>query len=150
MARVYRTAAVLLAVLLLSHCGFSQKREAAEAVVTRYFEALRAGDYQRAVDLYAESYLERRPPGGHLAQLAGLNSRLGELLSYTVRDWSIKKSAGTVDATFVQVTYDVQYSRGRVRELFVLQATGEAEAFQILEHRIRLQEPPGHGDTQFI
>lgn len=150
MARVYRMATVLLAILLLAHCGFSQKREAAEAVVARYFEALRAGDYQSAVDLYADAYLARRPPGGHLAQLADLNSRLGELLNYAVRDWSIKKTAGTVDATFVQVTYDVQYSRGRVRELFVLQATGDAEGFQILEHRIRVEGPPGQGETQFI
>jgi ketosteroid isomerase-like protein len=150
MRRFFRMAAVLLAALLLAYCGFTEKRAAAEAVVARYFEALRAGDYQGAVDLYADSYRQRPPPGGHPAQLRALNGRLGDLQTYAAMEWSVKKSAGAIDATYVQVTYDVRYSRGRVRELFILQTTGDDETFQILDHRIRIQSPPGQGETRFI
>jgi len=143
-----RTCGLLLVLLLLlSGCGFSDSRDAAANVMEQYFAAIEGQDYPAAMAFYADSFFRESSRQDWEAQLRRYNRQLGDLESHEALSWNVKKHVGAKAGTFVRVVYKTRYSRHPALEQFILKKT--RDAYRIIAHRIQAEGVP-QGETQFI
>ena len=139
---------LLLLLLLLAGCGFSDSREAAAEVMGQYFAALEAQDYPSAMEFYADAFFKDSSRETWEAQLRRYNHLLGDLKSFEAVSWNVKKNVGANAGTFVRVIYKTLYSRHPAVEQFIL--IKEDAGFRIIAHQLDAGKAPGGGPTQFI
>jgi len=139
---------LLVSLLFLSSCGFSDSREAAAEVMAQYFAAIEGQDFQSAMAFYADGFFRDSSEQDWEAQLRRYNHQLGDLESYEAVSWNIKKNVGANAGTFVRVVYRTHYSRHPAVEQFILKKAQAAD-YRIIAHRIQAEAMP-RGETQFI
>jgi alkanesulfonate monooxygenase SsuD/methylene tetrahydromethanopterin reductase-like flavin-dependent oxidoreductase (luciferase family) len=137
----------LLLALLMAGCGFSDSREAAAEVISRYFEAIGKRDYEEALTVFAETFFRDTAREARKAELEAHLRLFGDLESYKTVRWNVKKNVGANGGTFVQVTCKTRYSRQPAMEQFILKEA--ALGFRIIAHHIEAMNMP-RGETHYI
>lgn len=96
--------------------AFSSK-EPAEALISRHFSAVSAGDIALAMANYAsEFFSEARSRESWAQTVSRIPGELGPVRRYELTGWSMRIDA---DGVFWEMDYDVQYTEKNTRETFL-------------------------------
>jgi hypothetical protein len=136
-ARSLLLSLLLLSVCLIPACNPIQDTKEAEAIVDKYFAAMKGHDFNRALDFYAPEFFQKTPSDKWLRSLESINGRLGDLQDYTLGSWHIDAHAGTGAGTYYTLQYVVHYAKFSSTETFVLEKLGDPSSFKILSQNIQ-------------
>jgi hypothetical protein len=117
--------------------GMKMKPQA-ESVGQQLYEAIRAKDYDRALSLYDPMFFQQTNRDEWRKMLAGINTKLGDLVSYEQRGWNINAQTGTGSASgvYVTLTYKVTYAKYPADETLSLFMPAGGSKFTITGHNI--------------
>ena len=141
-------ALALIGFLLPASCGFSSSQEDAAGIMNHYFTALADQNYAGAVDYFADELLKKTSRPKWEAKLRGYNRQLGNLESFEAVSWNVQRKMGTDAMTLVKVVYQTRYSRRPAVETFILKKGDQG--FQIVAHRMTIEDGPPEGRTDYI
>lgn len=126
---------MLLLLFVLCGCGVFTAKPEAEALVTRYFSAIKSGAYQDAVPLFSEEFYKEVSKKEFVQGLEKNREKLGTLEDYNLVSWKVNVNSSK-GGTEVILVYRVKYSQHEAQETFVVLkpfATGPAS---IIAHNI--------------
>ena len=113
--------AAALALTLLTGCGTADRDAQARRATEAYLEAMKNGELDRAVGVYAKRYLETRSPEGWKQDLRLIVDRLGTLKSYTFKSSTARTDFVPPDSgSYVTLTFEVKYARHAATEIFTV------------------------------
>lgn len=102
--------ALSLAAVLLTGCGISKAKNEAEPVAQAYFECIKGGDCEAALDLFSAQFYEQTPRDEWQRMIEKVQEKLGDLQSYELVQWSVfRGSKGGLTGTMVQLQYQATY-----------------------------------------
>ncbi len=101
-----------LLLILVFGCGFTEDKNVAENLANDLFDSISVQDFDRTMHFYSSRFFEHTSQDEWLAILHNLNMKLGDLESYELVSWNIKKQAHTSGTgTYVLLQYNVNYSK---------------------------------------
>jgi len=126
-----------LTLTLLAGCGTADRDLQARRATEAYLEAVKNGDRDRAMGVYAKRYFETRSPEGWKQDLRLIIDRLGSLQSYTLKSSTARADFVPPDSgSYVTLTYEVKYARHTALEAFTVHKPFARGEFRIVDHRI--------------
>jgi hypothetical protein len=128
---------ILLLILLIfaSGCGLIMKeKQNTDAFMESYFETIKRRDFQGALKFYSEKFFEVISPEAWLSALKDINSKLGNLQSYTLLSWNITKN---LQGTSYKIKYKVKYAKHIAEETFILYRPIGSKQIKIQAHHIK-------------
>jgi len=111
-----------------------QAKPEAEALVTRYFKAIKSGTYQDALPLFSDEFFQKTTKEELLKSLEKLQEKYGSLEKYEQTSYSIE--ANPSRGTVVTLIYQVKYSRLETQETFVV-SKPRLKPASIMAHTIK-------------
>lgn len=136
MRRALVRASVLALAALAGGCGLSRDRAEAQRVADAYFEAVRAGDLERATRLFSPDFFRQTPRERWLTGMGNLRGKLADLQGHELVNRNIRKRVGTGGGTYCQLQYQVTYSRHPAQETLLLVRPTGGQSFRITGHHI--------------
>jgi len=133
-ALVWASALALAA--LAGGCGLGRDRAEAEQAADAYFEAVRAGDLERATRLFSPDFFRQTPLDRWLTGMGSLRGKLGDLQGHQLVNWNIHKRVGAGGGAYCQLQYQVTYSRHPAQETLLLVRPTGGQSFRISGHHI--------------
>jgi hypothetical protein len=129
-------AAVLMLSLAVSAtgCQSAKHKLEAEAFANRYYEALRAGRIDEALDMCSSTFFATTPREDWVAKLALTRENLGALEDFKSTKWNMEILP---NGTFTTFQYTVNYARFESHETITVVAPTREEGFFIFGHHIR-------------
>lgn len=124
-----------LLVFVLGGCGVYQAKPEAEALVTRYFAAIKAGAFQEVVPLFSEDFYKKMPKEELVKDLEKNNWKLGTLEEYTLLSIQVEVNSSR-GGTLVTLLYQVKYSHHEAQETFIVFKPSTAGPAAIIRHQI--------------
>jgi hypothetical protein len=113
---------VVAAISCLAACSTSADTQLAQQAVTKFHEALDAGQSLAIYDASADELKKVETRENFAAFLDAVHRKLGNSKSSTQRGWGVNyQSSGT----FVTLTYGTTYSQGDATERFVYRLAGD-------------------------
>lgn len=126
----------VLVVSLVAGCGFTEGKEEAEQLAGRLFDSVRSHDFDTAMTYYSEAFFNQTSQDEWTTVLNSLNQKLGDLQSYELNGWNVKKQVHTSGSgTFVSLQYHVTYARYPATEVLVLFKPVGGD-YKVLSHNI--------------
>lgn len=123
---------------VLCGCGVFQAKPEAEALVTRYFSAIKSGAYQDAVPLFSEEFYQETSKEELVKSLKKLPGKFGTLENYEQVSYSIEANPSR-GGTIVTLVYQVKYSRYETKETFVVVKPRTGEPASIIGHTTKAE-----------
>ncbi|HEY79150.1 MAG TPA: hypothetical protein G4O09_08570 [Dehalococcoidia bacterium] len=118
-------------------CGIAEEKSATENVVTSYFEAVKAKDFDKALSFYSPKFFEVTPQDDWLEALKTINAKLGDLQTYKLTSWKGNKQVGTAGSgTYYELRYEVTYSKYPAKEVFNIFKPSAGGELKIQGHNI--------------
>ena len=139
MNAVQRIARVMVAALLILMTGACSTPVPSDSTVqrlgTELFTALKAKDFERALDYYAPEFFQSRPREQWKAHLQAAQQKLGDLQSFELRR---KQVDVRYTGTFFIYEYSVVYANEKSWETvtFFIHVSGE-QPVQVFGHQIK-------------
>ena len=139
MVAVQRMARVMAAVLLISVIGACSgpvpSDSAVEQLGLEFFSALKAKDYERALDYYSPDFFNGRPREEWKAHLQAIQQKLGDIQSFELRR---KQVDVRYTGTFFIYEYSVVYANEKSWETvtFFIHVSGQ-QAVKVFGHQIK-------------
>ena len=134
--RLFLCIPLLLSVLC--GCGVFQAKPEAEALVTRYFNAIKSGAYQDAVPLFSEEFYQETSKEELVKSLEKLPGKFGTLEKYEQVSYRLEANPSR-GGTIVTLVYQVKYSHFETEETFVVLKPRPAEPASIIAHTIKAE-----------
>lgn len=126
----------LLALLIVS-CTIGQDKGASEAVAAAVYESIKQKNFDTAVSFYSTQFYEKTTKEEWLEALKSINAKLGDLLSYELVSWNVRKVVGTADSgTYTQLEYKVTYSKYPSQEKLTIFKPTSGGGARVLGHNI--------------
>lgn len=123
---------------VLCGCGVFQAKSEAEALVNRYFNAIKSGAYQDAVPLFSEEFYQETSKEELLKSLKKLPGKFGTLENYEQVSYRIETNPSR-GGTIVTLAYQVKYSHLETEETFVVLKPRTGEPTSIIAHTIKAE-----------
>ncbi|MBW2436826.1 MAG: hypothetical protein JRF29_06080 [Deltaproteobacteria bacterium] len=136
--KVMKTLSLLMVIsaIIFSGCGFltssEDARNLAEKFLNYRFETGGVGDGQYYSDLFWKYTPQKE--WNYITDL--VETHLGDLQSYTLKNWQVKKGVnmGDLSGTFVVLIYNTEYEYGSGQEKITLMKGFWDRDFQIIGH----------------
>ncbi|MCX5892018.1 MAG: hypothetical protein NTW80_03440 [Deltaproteobacteria bacterium] len=138
--RLFLSIPLLLSVLC--GCGLFTAKPEAEALVTRYFSALKSGAFQEAVPLFSEKYYQEVPKEELVKNLEKICNKFGTLEKYQQVSFRIDANTSR-GGTLVILVYQVKYSHYEAQETFVILKPLARGPASIISHAINSKGSSG-------
>jgi hypothetical protein len=126
----------ILITLIAVGCGFLSSTEDARALAEEFLDHRFATGNVRSAEYYSDLFWKytRQEDWEHIITM--VETRLGELQSYTLKKWQVKKNVkmGDLSGTFVVLIYDTEYELGNGQEKITLMKGFWDRDFQIIGH----------------
>lgn len=132
-------AALVALAVLAAGCGGPPPTEP-EALIERYFEAVREERYDDVVALYMPHFFEKTSREDWRQALVNVRQSLGELQSYRLQRPLQARTEGPDGSYRATLVYIVQYSRYKAEETITVFKAPLNGPLGILEHNIRYLE----------
>ena len=128
-------AAALLIAVIGACTGPVPSNAAVEQLGVEFFTALKAKDFERALDSYAPEFFEGRPREPWKAHLQAIQEKLGDLQSFELKR---KQVDMRYSGTFFIYEYSVVYANEKSWETvtFFIHVSGE-QAVKVFGHQIK-------------
>ena len=136
LVRSGRAALAALVIMFLSACTNSAPSDSAvEQLGVEFFSALKAKDYERALDYYSPDFFNGRPREEWKAHLQAIQQKLGDLQSFELRR---KQTDIRYTGTFYIYEYSVAYANEKSWETvtFFIHVSGE-QPVKVFGHQIK-------------
>ena len=136
LVRSGRAALAALVIMFLSACTNSAPSDSAvEQLGVEFFSALKAKDYERALDYYSPDFFNGRPREEWKAHLQAIQQKLGDLQSFELRR---KQTDIRYTGTFYIYEYSVAYANEKSWETvtFFIPVSGE-QPVKVFGHQIK-------------
>lgn len=136
LVRSGRASLAALVVLFMGACTNSAPSDSAvEQLGVEFFSALKAKDYERALDYYSPDFFNGRPREEWKAHLQAIQQKLGDLQSFELRR---KQTDIRYTGTFYIYEYSVAYANEKSWETvtFFIHVSGE-QPVKVFGHQIK-------------
>ena len=136
--KVMKTLSLLMVIhaIFLSGCGFLSGPEDARALAEEFLDHRFATGGIGNGEYYSDLFWKytRHEDWEYIKNM--VETRLGELQSYTLKNWQIQKNVkmGDLSGTFVVLIYDTEYELGNGQEKITLMKRFWDRDFQIIGH----------------
>ncbi len=128
---------ILFASMVTFGCNINSDKTDAEKVANNYFEAIKNGDFDTAITFYSPKFFELNPNINWLEVLLNKTNKLGDLSTYELKGWRITNAFGALESgTYVELKYNVVYSRYPATETLILLKSSDGGEFSIVAHHI--------------
>ncbi len=127
-----------LLLIVLYGCGVFAAKPQAEALVERYFRAVKSGDFQEVLPLFSEEFFKKTPKTEVVRELARNRREMGTLGEYRQVSCKIEVNSGQ-GWTIVTLLYQVKYSEGEAQETFAVKKPFDQGPAAISAHKISLE-----------
>jgi len=125
-----------LITLIAGGCGFMSSTEDARALAEEFLDHRFTTGGVGNGEYYSELFWNytRQEDWNYIKEM--VETRLGELQSYTLKNWKIQKNVkmGDLSGTFVVLIYDTEYELGNGQEKITLMKGFWDRDFQIIGH----------------
>jgi hypothetical protein len=122
----------VLLLLSLTSCGPFDK-EPAERVARLYYEAVKAENFEAALEYFSPKFFEKTPREEFLANLARVRARLGELRSYELTGARTNTAPAKPDSDIgYRFIYKVTYADYSATETLDLTKPSGSDLVQII------------------
>ena len=99
--------------MLVAGCGQHASVSSVDPLAKEYFEALKGGDLDKAIDMYSEEFFARFPKESWRQQLQRLSTELGPIKAYSFRN---KQADSRYSGKFYIYQYDTIHESGEGKE----------------------------------
>jgi hypothetical protein len=127
---------VIINAIILSGCSFFSGTEDARALAEEFLDHRFATGGVGNGEYYSDLFWKytRQEDWDYITNM--VKTRLGELQSYTLKNWKIQKNVkmGDLSGTFVVLIYDTEYELGNGQEKITLMKGFWDKDFQIIGH----------------
>jgi len=121
--------------LVMSGCGMSANKQAAEATATQLYKSISEKDWDAAVGLYAPEFFQKMPKDQWRDILTNVSKKLGDYKDRRLQNWNYRSYVGTDgNRQITTLTFQVQYLNGEATE--VLTFLGSEIPLKIAGHQI--------------
>ena len=124
-------------ILSLPGCSIGRNLGEARALGDKYFEAIMEKDFESAVGYYSPRFLEEISKNEALKTLAGINTKLGYMVSYKFKEL---RANGQFDSdgssTTYRLIYETVYSKGPAIEQLTIVKSEDGTKMEILSFNI--------------
>jgi hypothetical protein len=124
-----------LILFVLGGCGAFTAKPEAEALVTRYFNALKSGAFQDAVPLFSEEFYKGLSKEELVKSLEKTRGKFGTLEKFELASFRVDVNSSR-GGTIVILVYQVKYSRYEAQETFVVLKPLTTGPASIVSHTI--------------
>jgi len=131
-----RAMLAVLAMITIGACTNTAPSDAAvEKLGVEFFTALKAKDFERALDYYAPEFFQGRPREEWKAHLQAIQQKLGDLQSFDLRRQQVD---ARYTGTFYIYEYSVVYANEKSWETvtFFIHVSGE-QPVKVFGHQIK-------------
>ena len=124
-----------IAPLLISGCGMSANKQAAESTATQLYKSISEKDWDAALGLYAPEFFQKMPKDQWRDILMNVSKKLGDYKNRQLQTWNYRSYVGT-DGNRQETTlkFQVQYQNGEATE--TLTFLGSEVPLKIAGHQI--------------
>ena len=134
--RMARVMAAALLISILAACSENVPSDSAvEQLGVEFFSALKAKDYERALDYYSPDFFNGRPREEWKAHLQAIQQKLGDMQSFSLRR---KQVDVRYTGTFFIYEYSVAYANEKSWETvtFFIHVSGQ-QPVKVFGHQIK-------------
>jgi hypothetical protein len=114
-------------------CASTRTQGEARAFADGYFELLRQGRLDEALELCEADFFARTPREDWIAARRRVEQRLGTLESFAMAKWTMELLP---NGTFVTFEYDVVYSGGTSRDTLTVVDPARRPGFRVYGHHV--------------
>jgi hypothetical protein len=112
--------------LLMSGCGMSANKQAAEATATQLYKSISEKDWDGALGLYAPEFFQKMTKEQWHDILVNLSKKLGDYKNRQLQNWNYRSYVGTDgNRQVTTLTFQVQYANGESTETLTFLGTGD-------------------------
>ncbi|UCC94774.1 MAG: DUF4019 domain-containing protein [Candidatus Omnitrophota bacterium] len=120
MQKFYFISILVLLVGLLAGCGVVQDTGVAENLAAIYYESIKAKNFDKAQELCGPQFFQRTSREDFLQLLQTINKKLGNLQSYKLAGFHVRKQIGIPSGNYYILQYKVTYSKYSAAEVLTL------------------------------
>jgi len=121
----------------LCACGASTAKSEAEALASKYFEAVEKGSPEEALPLYGDLFYKATTKEEWLKILNKVREKLGPAKSHVLANWNVSVQANTSGSgSYVTLNYNVKYALYDAQENLVIFKPMSGGEVKILGHHI--------------
>lgn len=126
-------------VLCIAGCSMTGDRAEATQIGAAFYESVRADDINTILTFLSPEFFKQTSEADVRLLFPTLREQLGEIESYELTGWYIKKQFGTdsLAGTLVTLQYKVTYSKSPSSEMLLLYKPSGGDEFKILSYNFQ-------------
>jgi len=119
-------------------CGVAKTKDAAEKVAVNFYEAIKAKNFDQAVNYAGDIGLSATPHEKWVALLQDVNEKVGNLQGYQLGSWGFNTSTGK--GTEITLNVSVVYAKASWKEKLTLFQPPGTDKIQITAYDVNVKE----------
>ena len=132
----------LFAAILLSGCGFTESKNAAEKIAAEFMDDRIANGGLGEASFYSPEFWKSASKGEYQNLVNIVSKANGDLTSYSTKTWHInhKRQTNKLSGAFVTMVFNTAYKTGSGTETIILHRKKKSDKFTILAHNVNTPE----------